>query len=144
MIFVLKKVWVIFVIAVVLIPGFVEGFNLSGSKVLPEFVNSFPVFREFLVKKVHEFKEVFVAIYDPLFAWLKDGDEFFASTDKIVFGVNSLLVSDVPILESDSPSSSNEEGRRTDDGRYDWCLHYAIYLLLSIGVLILINFILDD
>jgi len=144
MIFILNKVWILFVIAMVLIPGFVEGFNFVGVEMPPEFVGSFPLFREFLVKESHQFIEVPTAVYDSLFGRLKSSNELFASTGKIVFEFSSLLFSDVVVLESDATSTNNKSGRSNNDSGYDWCFHFAMYLSLFVVLWIIIDFILDN
>jgi hypothetical protein len=94
--FVLNKVWVLFVIAVVLIPGFIEAFNVGGSKMLPELMDGISLSGEFLVEESHQFKEVLMSAYDPLFGRFKSGNEVFASTNEILSGLAVLLFFDMP------------------------------------------------
>jgi len=141
---ILNKVWILFVVAVILAPGFVEAFDLVGHEMLPKAMDCISVFGELLTKESYEFKKVFMitVVCNPLFGWFKNGNQFFASSDKIVFGIDSLLISGVPKPKSNSGSTNNESSRGNNDSSHDWCFHYAMYLLLLVVVFISINFLL--
>ena len=146
MVFILRKIGILFIVAMVLAPCLVEAFNFVGGKMFPESMDCISMFRELLGKESYEFKEVFMTTVgcNPLFGWFKNGNQLFASSEKIVSGTNALLFPDVPILESDATPTSNESGRSDNEGHYDWCFHFAMYLSTIVTVLMLIDFILWD
>jgi len=120
---ILKKVWVLFVVAMILVPCLVEAFNLSGTEVLPKFVDGIPVHWEFLNKEAHEFKEIFTSVYGPLFSWFKGNNELFGGFgSKVCFGAISIV--------EDLPEGYGGETNGGNDGRYDWCIQFIFYLSL--------------
>ncbi len=136
MIFILKKVWIFFVTAVVLLPCLVEGFNFIRGEMFPESMNGISVLGELLAKKSYKVKEIWMApiIHNPLFGWLKNSDEFLASCIKVISGFNTAFASDVPALKDEVASTNDESSRGNDNGSYDWCFHYAMYLAFFIIV----------
>jgi hypothetical protein len=130
MIFILRKVWILFVVAMVLAPCLVEGFDFVGREMFPKRMDGLPVLGKLLAEESHEFKEVWMAtiVFNSFFGWLKYGNQLLANSGKIVFGFNKAFASDVPILEGDNKDSAN----KTNESRYDWCFHVSMALLFAV------------
>lgn len=143
---ILKKVWVLFVIAVIFAPCFVEAFDLVGREMLQKSLDCISMFRELLGQESCEFKKVFMVtvVGNPFFGWFKNGNQFFACSDKIVLSLNTAVGSDAPVFKDNGTHNSQKTSRGNNDSSYDWCFHYAMYILFFILVLILVNFILWD
>ncbi len=138
MVFVLRKSWILFVVAVILAPCLVEAFDLVGREMFPESMNRISVFRELLGKESCEFKEVFMVtvVCNPLFGWLKYGNQLFASLgSKVRIGTMS-VVSNLTDVEQRTANNS-------DDCGYNWWVQFVFYLFLFGSVAwVLIDFIL--
>jgi hypothetical protein len=123
MILVLNKVWVFFVIAVVLAPCLVEGFNIRGLDVLPEFLNGIPMFGKFLVEKTDQFKEIPVAIFDSLFGGFESSNKFFRRFSSESFLGMTPTTDNLSNGDGDEASGSN-------DCCYDWGTQFIFYLFM--------------
>ena len=81
MIFVLRKIWILFVVAMVVTPCLVEGFDLVGREVFPESMDCISMLRKLLSKESYKLEEVWMSpvVHDSFFGWIKDGNQLLAS-----------------------------------------------------------------
>ncbi len=118
---VLKKVWILFVIAMILAPCLVEAFDFSEAEVLPKFVDSFPLLRELLVEQSHQLVKMPVVGFYCFLDGVKGSNKFFASPIAEIFSDTPAFRDGLPDVNKDVNARSNEAPYNC--GKYDWVIH---------------------
>ena len=121
--FILDKVRIVVIIAVIITPCLVEAIPFNGAEVSPELMGGTPLFFKLLVEEIHQFVEVPIVIMNSLFGCLKSHDQIFPCHNSAFF---LIARSGEPVIGNNSKKSDTD----TDKSEYNWCLYWIILLVI--------------
>lgn len=83
--FILDKVRIVVIFAMVFMPCFIEAIAFDKPEVSPELVSGTPLFFKLLAEEIHQFVEMPIVVMNSLFGCLKSRDQVFPGVDSAFF-----------------------------------------------------------